>query len=179
MYLGAQAIRDGVANGDILIKPYNRENVGPNSYDVHLDPIILRVWTNAEQDGIKYQDPRLGQRVTSHEIPESGLLIMPGELWLGSTIERAGSMKYIPVYDGRSTIGRWGVWSHISAGLGDVGFTGTWTLEITSVLPFLLLPGMKIGQVRFSQVTDCLTTYNHGHHYAEQRGATPARAGNI
>ena len=179
MILGADAIRQGKKNGEIIIKPFYEGSLGPNSYDVKLAPELLRVWTNASRDGIHYTDPRLPAKVTYHTIPEDGLIIGPGELWLGSTMERAGSTNCVPMYDGRSTVARMGVGSHITAGFGDVGFTKTWTLEITTVQNFLLLPGMKIGQVFFHQITDLGKVYTDGHNYSEQDGPTPAKEGNI
>jgi dCTP deaminase len=48
---------------------------------------------------------------------------------------------------------RLGIESHISAGFGDIGFVGNWTLEITVVHPIKIYPGMRIGQVYFHEVS--------------------------
>jgi dCTP deaminase len=175
---GVDIIKERNVN-NLTIEPFDQSQVGPNSYDVRLDNVLLKLECNAWKDGIEYIDPRLEQKVHKVMIPENGFLILPGELWLGSTIERAGSSKYVPMYDGRSTIGRMGVWSHVSAGFGDVGFDSTWTLEITCIQPFLLLPGMKIGQVFFHDVSDASMNYSKGHSYHGQNGPVVAKAGNI
>lgn len=164
--------------GNLIIQPYTPKAVGPNSYDVRLSNKLLRVHTNAEQDGIKYIDPDLAQKVDEVTIPDSGLIIFPWEFWLGATIEDIGSNTFVPIYEGRSTIARMGVSSH-DAGFGDVGFQKQWTLEISCKLPFMLKAGMRVGQVYFQQVTDASMQYTIGHNYADQEGPTVAKAGNI
>lgn len=82
-------------------------------------------------------------------IPESGLLLKPGELYLGSTNEEAGSDIYVPMLEGRSSLGRLGVYIHVTAGVGDVGFKKRWTLELTVVKPVIIYPNIRVGQVMF------------------------------
>jgi dCTP deaminase len=90
---------------------------------------------------------------------------MPGMVYLGFAAERfevSGVLKVGPtlthlvqMLDGRSTVGRIGVAVHVTAGFGDVGFGGNFTLEIVNFnrVPVLLYPGMRIGQVAFHCVT--------------------------
>lgn len=179
MILGGLTIAEEVGAGKIHISPFSLKHVGPNSYDVHLGPTLMRLMSNAEIDGIHYNDPRIPPRTHELTIPEHGFLIEPGVLYLGHTIEEAGSDHYVPMYDGRSTIARWGVFSHVSAGFGDVGFKRQWTLEIMAIRPFLLLPGMRIGQVFFHTVSSTDDLYGSSHNYTNQVGATPPKAGNI
>jgi len=179
MILGSTTIAQEVGSKRIHIKPFSLKYLGPNSYDVHLAPKLLKLLTNASQDGIHYNDPRKAPRMQEFNIPEQGFLIIPGELYLGSTVQEAGSDHYVPMYDGRSTMARWGVFSHVSAGFGDVGFKSTWTLEITAIRPFLLLPNMKIGQVFFHTVSDTDDLYGASHNYANQTGPQGPKAGNI
>lgn len=63
-------------------------------------------------------------------IPEEGLLLEPRRLYLGRTNEFTKTDKYIPMLEGRSSTGRLGLFIHVTAGFGDVGFAGFWTLEI-------------------------------------------------
>jgi dCTP deaminase len=56
------------------------------------------------------------------------------------------------VLDGKSSLGRLGVSVHATAGFGDPGFDGQWTLEVTCVLPVRLYAGMRVAQVRFHAV---------------------------
>lgn len=82
-------------------------------------------------------------------IPEEGMILYPGVLYLGSTIENTGTDKYIPGIDGRSSTGRLGMNVHICAGFGDVGFEGTWTLEITVVEPLRIYLDSEVCQIYF------------------------------
>ncbi len=60
------------------------------------------------------------------------------------------------MYEGRSTCARIGLASHITAGFGDYGFAGSFTLEIVNHAhyPIQLRPGMRIGQVAFDEVLE-------------------------
>ena len=49
--------------------------------------------------------------------------------------------------EGRSSIGRLGLFIHVTAGFGDVGFCGYWTLEMFAVQPIRIYAGIK--SVRF------------------------------
>lgn len=177
MKLGHDDIIAEYHSGKIIIEPYEFDNIGPNSVDVRLAKELLRVWPNDCRDGVHFINPLKPQKYTPHVLDDSGMLIMPGELWIGSTIEKCGSDYYIPGYAGRSTIGRMGLFTDICAAFGDVGFKQTWTLELCCVTPFLLVPGMQIGQVFFDHVTSNNWRYDREHkaHYANQNGPTAAK----
>ena len=51
--------------------------------------------------------------------------------------------------NGRSSVGRLGICIHITAGFGDIGFNGTWTLEITAIKPVRVYPNIEICQVSY------------------------------
>lgn len=64
-------------------------------------------------------------------------------------------------FDGRSTVARCGLMTHISAGFGDYGFKGSFTLEIVNLSPWeiVLHKGMRIGQVYFETVDEMSNSY--------------------
>jgi len=62
------------------------------------------------------------------EIPPEGYVLEPNVLYLGHTNEVTHTNVYAPFIEGRSSIGRMGISVHITAGFGDIGFNGTWTL---------------------------------------------------
>lgn len=65
-------------------------------------------------------------------------------------------MYFTQCYDGRSTMGRLGIMSHVTAGYGDLGFCSNFTLELHNVNPDIavkLYAGMRIGQISFHAVT--------------------------
>jgi deoxycytidine triphosphate deaminase len=108
--------------------------------------------------------------------------LMPGEFILGYVRERFDSSKpivtgskpissraheqihvlgkprhFTQLYDGRSTMGRLGIMSHITAGYGDLGFNSNFTLEIYNVnrdIAVRLHRGMRIGQICFDDVAN-------------------------
>jgi dCTP deaminase len=61
--------------------------------------------------------------------------------------------------EGRSSIGRLGLFVHVTAGFGDVGFCGYWTLEMFAVQPVKIYPGVPICQIFFHQIAGDITEY--------------------
>ncbi len=92
-------------------------------------------------------DMKKTNKTKTFKIPEEGLVLRPGILYIGRTVERTFTDKYIPMINGRSSGGRLGISIHICAGFGDIGFDGTWTLEITVVEPVRVYAGAEIAQV--------------------------------
>ncbi len=141
-------------NGYITITPFNRENLGSNSYDLTLSKHLL-TYTGEELD-CKIDNP-----YTRFEIPEEGILLLPGKLYLGSTAEYTKTKQLAPFIEGKSSVGRLGITAHITAGVGDVGFDGYWTLEITVVMPTRVYAGMPIAQIQyFTTLGQCGTPYS-------------------
>jgi dCTP deaminase len=158
MILNGSEIISGYEEGRIHIDPYNPENVGPNSYDITLGSELLKVVPNAKQQGENYQrvvkdvsyiEPTERQFIHPQIMDEAGLIIYPGNLYLASTVEKIGSDYYVPMLEGRSSIGRMGLFIHVTAGFGDIGFKSQWTLELMTIYPIRIFPGMRIGQVFF------------------------------
>ena len=158
-------IKAEVAAGRILIDPYDEAHVGTNSYDVSLAPELrvyddgayteIEVYRDKEyRETVQALDPRKELTTRSMTIGPGGFLLRPGELYLASTIEYTESHRHLPILNGRSSIGRLGISIHVTAGTGDVGFRGTWTLEITVVRPVLVFAGMKIGQLLWFTASD-------------------------
>src|SRR5690606_38471661 len=158
MVLTGPEIRRQIEAGAIHIAPFNPAHVGPNSYDVTLNPKLL-VYDLAPGAAL---DMKRDNPVRELSIPEDGLVLEPGTLYIGCTNETATSRAFVPMFEGRSSIGRLGINTHITAGFGDVGWgylpgpSGelecqfpTWTLEIEVVHPIRVYPGVRIGQVYF------------------------------
>lgn len=76
-------------------------------------------------------------------------MLTPGKLYLGRTNEWTETYGLVPKLEGRSSIGRLGLFIHVTAGYGDVGFKGFWTLEIVAVEPVRIYPNMEIGQLSY------------------------------
>jgi dCTP deaminase len=110
-------ILESMDNGEIVIKPFNRDYLSTSSYDVHLSK-YLAVYKESELDVKKHNE------IERFEIPEEGFVLEPGELYLASTVECTGSKKHMMVLEGKSSMGRLGVEVNTVAGTGDVGFKG-------------------------------------------------------
>ena len=97
--------------------------------------------------------------VRRHLIPEEGLVLRPSQLYLARTVERTETHRYVPMIEGRSSIGRLGLFVHVTAGFGDVGFCGFWTLEMFAVQPVRIYAGVEICQIFYHQVAGDITEY--------------------
>jgi len=61
-------------------------------------------------------------------------------------------IPHVPFLEGKSSTGRLGIDIHATAGKGDVGFCGNWTLEISVKQPVKVYKGMPIGQLIYFPV---------------------------
>lgn len=140
MILSDKKILEKIDSGEIVITPFDINNMGGNSYDVHLSKYFAQ-YIDKEIDAKKHNE------VKHFEIPEEGFVLKPGELYLASTLEYTESHNHVPFLEGKSSTGRLGIDIHATAGKGDVGFCGFWTLEISTSIPVRIYPGMPIGQL--------------------------------
>lgn len=141
--------------GDIIIEPFSDEQVNPNSYNLCLHNELL-VYEEIELD---MRRPNRHRRYT---IPPEGVTLNPHQLYLGRTVERTETHNLVPMLEGRSSIGRLGLFVHITAGFGDVGFSGYWTLEMFAVQPIRIYPGIPICQIFYHSIEGDITEYTHG-----------------
>lgn len=145
MILSDQKILECIEQGLIKIKPFNRESLGTNSYDVHLSK-HLATYRDRVLDAKKHNT------IERFEIPEDGFELQPGTLYLGSTEEYTETHAHVPFLEGKSSVGRLGIDIHATAGKGDVGFCNYWTLEISCTQPVRVYAGMPIGQLIYFSV---------------------------
>ncbi|MGB3617407.1 MAG: dCTP deaminase [Catalinimonas sp.] len=138
---------------DIHIDPFVADRLNPNSYNLRLHHELL-IYKSALLD-MKRENAY--HRVT---IPDGGLVLEPGELYLGRTIETTRADRCVPMLEGRSSVGRLGITIHITAGLGHVGANGYWTLEIACVKPVRIYAGVEICQIYFAEMRGEYTPYN-------------------
>ena len=142
MILTDTEILKNIDSGNISIIPYNRDRLGTNSYDLSMSN-ILGVYTGMTLDVKEDNNFQI------FPIPEEGFLLQPGELYIGSTVEYTDSGNLCPQIEGKSSLARLGMSIHITAGFGDIGFKGHWTLEITVVKPLRIYSGMLVAQIFF------------------------------
>lgn len=142
MILTGASIQENVELGKIMIDPFDLQQVNPNSYNFRLGNKI-KIYKDYILDA-KQKNP-----VATIYIPKEGLLLQPGRLYLGHTKEVMGSTHYVPIIHGRSSIGRLGLFVHITSDLIDIGSINQWTLQLHAVHPIKIYAGMHIGQVTF------------------------------
>jgi len=151
---------------EIMIEPFNESQLNPNSYNLRLHNELL-----------VYDEPILDMKrenkVEKLSIPEDGLVLETGRLYLGRTVEYTGTDKYVPMLEGRSSIGRLGLFIHVTAGFGDVGFHGFWTLEIFCVQPIKIYPGVEICQIYYHSIEGDYDEYCSGK-YQNNEGVQPS-----
>jgi len=154
MILSDSRILEEIEKGTIKVVPYDRECLGSNSYDVHLGK-HLATYTNKELDA------KAHNTIEHFEIPDEGFVLQPHEFYLGVTEEYTETHAHVPFLEGKSSTGRLGIDIHATAGKGDVGFCGNWTLEISVKKPVRVYKGMPIGQlIYFPADGEILVKYN-------------------
>jgi len=166
MILSGLEIEKRIKSGDIEITPFDRSLLNPNSYNLQLYNKLL-TYTDFPLDMKKSNNTR------EIEIPEGGMVIEPGILYLGRTYEHTVTKNLIPMIQGRSSIGRLGIYIHITAGFGDIGFKGYWTLEIECIHPVRIYPMTKICQIYYHTIKGNYLTYDNGR-YQNNNGIQPS-----
>ncbi|WP_462248432.1 dCTP deaminase [Ekhidna sp.] len=166
MILSGLEIAERIGN-DIEIDPYNSDQLNPNSYNLRLHDELM-----IYEDSIL--DMRKENKVSKLTIPESGYELIPGKLYLGRTVERTRTDNLVPMLEGRSSIGRLGMFVHVTAGFGDVGFNGFWTLEIFVVQPLIIYPNVEICQIYYHHLDGEHTVYKSGK-YQNNNGIQPSK----
>lgn len=166
MILSGKEILKKRKEGLIQIEPFDETQVNPNSYNLRLHNELV-VYTSLPLDMQKLPET---QRI---DIPESGYELKPGILYLGRTLEFTETHGLVPMLEGRSSIGRLGMYVHVTAGFGDVGFKGYWTLEISVIHPLIIYPGVQICQIFYHTVEGEITEYKSGK-YQGNTGIQPS-----
>lgn len=157
-----------------LVYPFRDDCLQPASYDVHLGPYFL--------------DTKTGERHVARGA-RGEFVLPPGELWLGATSEKFRLPEDIAAQvEGRSSWGRLGLLTHITAGFVDPGFAGAITLELYNVNAYpLALPTVfdpvpdstgvePIAQVSFMELSSkAREPYSVKGHYRNPIGPQPSR----
>jgi dCTP deaminase len=165
MILSGREIQREMGKG-LNIEPFNQSQLNPNSYNLKLHHELL-TYSNHTLD-MKQPNP-----TDSLLIPEEGLLLETNKLYLGRTVEHTQTNKFVPMLEGRSSIGRLGLFIHVTAGFGDVGFNGFWTLEIFCVQPIRIYAGVEICQIFYHSIEGDYDTYKEGK-YQNNEGIQPS-----
>jgi len=153
MILTGEKIEKEISKGRIIIKPFDKSQLNPNSYNFRLGDTI-KIYKNY------LLDPKVPQETVSIVLDEKGIVLEPKILYLGHTEEIMGSEHFVPIIRGRSSTGRLGLFIHITSDLIDIGSINQWTLQMHVVQKVKIYPGMLIGQVTFWVPTGDIKLYN-------------------
>lgn len=165
MILSGLEIKKQIGN-TIGIEPFDERQLNPNSYNLRLHNELL-VYDDVVLDmKRKGQTYRIG-------IPENGLVLQPNKLYLGRTVEYTRTQRHVPMLEGRSSIGRLGLFIHVTAGFGDVGFEGYWTLEMFCVQPVKIYAGIEICQIYYHTIDGEYQKYS-SNKYQNNEGIQPS-----
>jgi dCTP deaminase len=174
-------IRRLVADGRIVLEPWDPSLVQPSSVDLRLGD-SFRVFHNHRVAAIDLRDPPAN--LTEEVTVGSGepFVIHPGEFCLGRTLEWVELPDDVVArVEGKSSVGRLGLIVHATAGFVDPGWKGTLTLELNNLtrVPIKLYPGLLIAQLSFMALDrPAEVPYGSeglGSHYQGQVAATESR----
>lgn len=174
----------------IEISPFDESKVNPASVDLTLGTKVLlyedTFYCHSDpgngaflyplKKGTSPLDTRKVWPTKSFEIdPNAGWTLKPGIGYLMHTNERVRTDYYVPVLDGKSSVGRAFIKVHETAGYGDPGFDGQYTLEVTSQYEVIVYPGMPFCQIRFHTICGDVTLYEGRYQGEKARGAVASR----
>lgn len=174
----ADADIEELASEEDMIEPWDPERLQPASYDCTLAN-TFQVFASHRTTGVDLSEPESYENLADVvEVgPGESFTIHPGEFVLGATVE----FFRIPVtitgrIEGKSSLGRLGLLTHVTAGFIDPGFHGNATLEFVNLLrtPITLRPGIPICQMSFSRLTRAAAKPYQGR-YMNDTGAVASR----
>src|SRR5947209_5576369 len=165
MVLSGHEIRQRIGH-DLVIDPFDESRLNPNSYNLTLHNELLVY----EEVVLDMRRPNRTRRIA---IPPEGIVLQPHQLYLGRTSERTETRNSVPMIEGRSSIGRLGLFVHVTAGFGDVGFCGYWTLEMFAVQPVRIYAGVAICQIFYHLIEGDYTAYT-SNKYQNNRDIQPS-----
>ena len=151
-----------------LVHPLNPDHVQPVTVDLTLGNKFAWVGTRDTHIVVGRDTPEYDYHgFTAHAL-------RPRDFCLFQTAETITlPMDIAGKFEGKSSLGRIGLMTHVTAGFIDPGFHGILTLEVYNCGPLTLVlrPGIKIGQVSFTLLGAIPErTYGHpelGSHYQD------------
>jgi dCTP deaminase len=162
MILSDIGIKKALKKKEIFIKPYNKGNLQPASYDLTLGDEFLKFNKNK----LHIIDPKISIKNNMQKIvikKGNYFILHPGDFALGVLKEETGvNNRFVGRLEGKSSLARLGIFIHATAGFLDPGNCLKLTLEFfnASGIPVKLYPGMKIAQIAFEELNEpCEISY--------------------
>jgi dCTP deaminase len=140
---------------ELVIDPFDPSRLTPNSYNLTLHHELMVY----EEVVLDLANPNRYRRI---EIPRDGITLQPNVLYLGRTVEHTETHRLVPMIQGRSSLGRLGLYVNPGGSLGHAGYCGTWTLEMHCVQPIRVYPGLQVCQILYFEIAGTGCTYCGG-----------------
>ncbi len=175
MFLSHQSIERYIDEGKIIIGPdFDKKNIRPVGIRIHLAKDILipmpnqTVELNVPQD-LVYQEI---------DLTKEEFYLEPNQFILGATYEAIQTpLDILTILDGRSTVARLGITTHITAAVADgtLGTPHVVVLEIKNVGNFRVRLKFKdpIAMMVFAKIDQPVTQKAHSQYGAKQTKVTP------
>lgn len=148
-------------SGDILIEPYEKDQLQANAYDLQMANDFMN---------------EVGEPVKK-KIINNAVTLEPKEFILGTSKEYVALSDLIcAMLHTRSSIGRMGILTHTTAGLIDAGFEGEITFELFNCTDrSVQLPlNIPVAQLTFHRL-ETPTSEPYDGVYLGQCGTTPSK----
>lgn len=173
MLLSDRRIRQAMDAGDIVIEPFEPDNLGTNSYDVRLGEFYFE--PNRNMQTVSFLSEEQTKKFWGEPIRANDVIaVRPGDTILAHTREIVGGRNgYTTSMRARSSIGRSCMSVCKCAGVGDVGYIARWTMEITnhSHATIALPVGLRVAQILFFEVGE--TDKQYGGKYGQSSEWSP------
>src|SRR3989344_3196518 len=120
MFLTHHSIEEYIDKKEIIIKPeFDKKDIRPVGIRIHLAKNVLIPEPNQSVDFSKPEDLKYKEV----DLTKEEFYLSPGDFILGATHEAIQTPKNIlAILDGRSTIARLGITTHITASIADGTF---------------------------------------------------------
>ncbi len=175
MFLSHQTIEKYIDEGKIVVGPdFDRKNIRPVGLRMHLGKTLLipepgQTIGITDQVELKYKEV---------DISKEEFILEPGEFVLGSTFETIKTdPNILVILDGRSTVARLGLTTHVTASIIDGTFEvpHSATLEIKNVGNFRIKLKFKdpIAMMIFAELKDPVTQKLQSQYGLEPDKVTP------
>lgn len=140
-------------NKEIFIEPFDDSRLNPNSYNLRLHNELLVYDSHV-------LDMKVKNETKTTSIPPEGLVLEPGIVYLGRTVEYTKTLNHVPMLEGRSSIGRLGILYTCHRRFRRCGFFGL--LDSGNILyqPVRIYPNVEICQIFYHTILgDCSKMY--------------------
>ena len=147
-----------------LVRRLNPAHLQPASVDLTLGVQVARITFNHPARDLLVVGRDTPSYTYSTHSEQKQVILRPDQLILCQTAETLHLPNNVAGrFEGKSSLGRIGLMTHIAAGFIDPGFHGVLTLEVYNCGPLTLVltPGIRIGQVAF-YLLNALPTRTYG-----------------